>query len=68
MSIHILLAHGSLGNWDEVIFLSIAAVFLIMMGISWIRSRANAPDEAEAPPPSKPTASEGDSQDHFPLS
>lgn len=67
MPVHILLAHGSLGNWDEVIFLSVAAVFLIMMGISWIRSRSNVPDE-EAVPPTAPAAPESDSQDHFPLS
>ena len=67
MPVQILLAHGSLGNWDEVIFLSVAAVFLVMMGISWIRSRANAPEEVETPP-APPAATDADSQDHFPLS
>ena len=51
MSTPIILAHGALGNWDEVIFLSIAAIFLIMMGISWVKSRNTTPDlgEGEAP-------------------
>ncbi len=48
MSAPIILAHGSLGNWDEVIFLSVAAIFLIMMGISWVRSRNVKPDLGES--------------------
>jgi hypothetical protein len=50
MSTPILLAHGALGVWDEVIFLTIGAVFLIMMGVSWLRSRniAPEPDSAES--------------------
>jgi hypothetical protein len=46
-----LLAHGALGSWDEVIFLSIGAIFLVMMGISWLRSRSEDPDELDAPAP-----------------
>lgn len=37
-------AHGALGPWDEVIFLGVAAVFLVFMGISWVRSRSMEPD------------------------
>jgi len=48
MSAPIILAHGTLGNWDEVIFLSVAAIFLIMMGISWVRSRNVKPDLGES--------------------
>jgi hypothetical protein len=44
----VLLAHGALGPWDEVIFLSIAAVFLVFMGISWVRSRAMEPEFEDA--------------------
>lgn len=40
----VLLAHGALGPFDEIIFLSIAVVFLAMMGISWLRSQ-QLPDE-----------------------
>lgn len=42
-----ILAHGSLGEWDELIFLSIAAIFLIMMGIAWVRSRVSTPEVLE---------------------
>lgn len=47
MSTPIILAHGSLGNWDEVIFLSVAAIFLIVMGISWVKSRNTRPEFGE---------------------
>jgi hypothetical protein len=47
MHLTVILAHGALGVWDEVIFLSVAAIFLIMMGISWIRSRSAPLDETE---------------------
>jgi len=47
MSTPILLAHGALGVWDEVIFLSIAAIFFIMMGIAWVKSRNTTPDLGE---------------------
>lgn len=42
----ILLAHGALGAWDEVIFLGIAVVFVGMMVFSWLNSR-RAADEDE---------------------
>ncbi|MBL8118844.1 MAG: hypothetical protein J0L63_11470 [Anaerolineae bacterium] len=45
MQYQVILAHGALGIWDEVIFLSIGAIFLVMMGISWVRSRNSVLDE-----------------------
>ena len=65
MFIPIILAHGSLGPWDELIFLSVAAIFLTMMGISWVRSRTNNPI-IEHPNDSSPAADEN-SPDHFRL-
>ncbi len=44
----VILAHGALGPFDEIIFLSIAAVFLAMMGISWLRSQQLPDEESEA--------------------
>lgn len=35
----IILAHGGLGIFDEVIFISIAVVFIGMMAFSWFRSQ-----------------------------
>lgn len=39
MEIPIILAHGALGNFDEVIFFSVGGIFAIVMGISWVKSR-----------------------------
>lgn len=44
MTIPVLLAHGTLGNWDEMIFLGVVVIFVGMIGISWVRSRAIEPD------------------------
>lgn len=52
MDVPVILAHGALGNWDEIIFIGVAAVFLVMMGISWIRSRntpLDTPENHETP-------------------
>lgn len=35
----VVLAHGALGWYDELVFLGIIVLFLVMMGISWFRSR-----------------------------
>lgn len=45
-----LLAHGNLGYWDEVVFISVALIFLGMMAVSWWRSRQLDADLSEAPP------------------
>jgi hypothetical protein len=71
MHLPIILAHGVLGGWDELIFLGVAAIFLTMMGISWVRSRNStlpleAPEKPAASEPT-PTASETDTPDHFRL-
>ena len=44
----VILAHGALGAFDEIIFLGIAVVFLAMMGFSWLRSQQLPEEEAEA--------------------
>jgi len=36
-----LLAHGALGWADEIIFASVAFFFLVMMGLQWVKSRAD---------------------------
>ena len=41
-----ILAHGALGPFDEIIFVGIALIFVVMMGISWARSQA-LPEEDE---------------------
>lgn len=54
----ILLAHGALGPYDELIMLSAAAIFLVIMGISWVRSRNTRPsfeEENQREQPLQPT-------------
>jgi hypothetical protein len=41
----VILAHGALGPFDELLMLSAAAIFLVMMAISWVRSRNIRPKE-----------------------
>ena len=43
----VILAHGALGPFDEIIFVSIAVVFVVMMSISWVRSQA-LPEETDS--------------------
>lgn len=47
----VILAHGALGPFDEIIFIGIAVIFLGMMGLSWLRSQALADDEPDAGEP-----------------
>ncbi len=44
----VILAHGALGPFDEIIFIGIAVVFLLMMGVSWLRSQDMPADEFPA--------------------
>jgi hypothetical protein len=47
MALPVLLAHGALGPFDEIILIGVAVVFLIMMAVSWLKSRNIAPDEED---------------------
>ena len=64
MNIPLILAHGSLGSWDELIFLGVAVIFLVMMGISWFKSRTNNPTIEV---PADPAAPDENPPDHFRL-
>lgn len=48
MNLPVILAHGALGWWDEIIFFSISVIFLVMMGRSWLKSRSMEPDFDDA--------------------
>ena len=48
----VILAHGALGPFDEIIFIGIAVIFLGMMGVSWLRSQELAEDEPDSGEPS----------------
>lgn len=60
----VLLAHGALGPYDEIIFLGVAVIFVVMMGVSWVRSR-NLPPESLGAPESQPDDS--DTPNHISL-
>ncbi len=45
--IPLVLAHGALGAFDELLFLAVAVVFVALMVTAWIRSRNSALDEDE---------------------
>lgn len=64
------LAHGALGVYDELIFATVALFFIVMMGLSWWKSRA-ANDEDALPltdgPADAPHAQAGDTPEHFRL-
>lgn len=60
----LILAHGALGPWDEIIFVSVAVIFLVMMVLSWIKSRASEPDIADSDGPSQKDDS---APDHYRL-
>lgn len=53
----VILAHGALGAWDELIFLGVAAVFVVMMVISWMSSRQIEDEDEQEATSTAPTAS-----------
>ena len=57
----VILAHGALGPFDEIIFIGIAVIFVAMMALSWFRSQAMTEDEFED---EEPLVHEGE---HFEL-
>lgn len=65
MSSPVILAHGALGEYDEVIFITIIVIFIVMMGISWVRSRGVDDTRTSASDP-MPTAN-GATRDHVEL-
>ena len=68
MSLPILLAHGGLGSWDELIFLGVVVIFIVMMGVAWVRSRATQLDDhVETGSEEATSAGENETTDHFQL-
>ena len=43
----VILAHGLLGGYDEVVFVGVAIVFVAMMAFSWFRSQQLPDDELD---------------------
>ncbi len=44
-----ILAHGALGPYDELIYLGVASIFIVMMGISWFQTRMSEYDDDQRP-------------------
>lgn len=71
--IPVILAHGALGPFDEVIFIAVAVTFVAMMGIAWWRSRGavieteDEAGDAAALPHTPPTPPVSDRADHYRL-
>lgn len=57
----VILAHGALGAFDEIVFLCIALVFVAMMAFSWLRSQRLPPEDEEA------NANHAEHTEHFEL-
>lgn len=64
----IILAHGALGWYDELVFLGIIVIFFGMMFVSWFRSRSMDYEQTDLMPES-PTneTSDADSAERFQL-
>ncbi|MFZ4826151.1 MAG: hypothetical protein ACOYLB_02235 [Phototrophicaceae bacterium] len=45
MDISPILAHGALGSYDELIYLGIAVIFLVMVATSWVQARTDQDEE-----------------------
>lgn len=54
------LAHGALGWYDELVFLGIAVLFIVMMGITWFRSRNMEFDDTDLMPQQPHSTQSGD--------
>jgi hypothetical protein len=55
---HYTLAHGALGPFDELAFVGIIVIFLVMVFFSWFRSRGANYEEQDLMPPTSPELSE----------
>ncbi|MCK6577295.1 MAG: hypothetical protein L6Q98_04235 [Anaerolineae bacterium] len=65
-----ILAHGALGAFDELLLVAVAAAFVIIMAVSWLRTRRQPdPPSEDAIPQDAETSSEhrDDSEERFKL-
>lgn len=62
-----ILAHGALGIYDEVVFILVAAIFLALMAVAWLRSRSEDPTPVDDATPIQPIPTDTDTGDQFRL-
>lgn len=66
-------AHGALGQYDELIYLGIAIIFFVLMGVSWFQTRMTNYDDdvkqsdATRPDPTQTPDKTDQKPDHFTL-
>lgn len=49
MQFPVILAHGALGPFDELLLIGVVIAFVIIMAISWLRARNQPVDESTLP-------------------
>lgn len=62
-----ILAHGALGNFDELIFIGVIVIFIIMMALSWLRSLNEDPSLLDEPEKQKREENPSTDAEHFRL-
>jgi len=70
MQMPFVIAHGALGNFDELIFVGVGVAFLVIMAFSWWRSRnvsSETHDEPNAKIAPHDSATPSDAADRFRL-
>jgi hypothetical protein len=63
----IVLAHGALGPYDEIVFVGVILLFAGLMALSWWRGRAAGTPPANAPHPAPPPDNGDPTGDRFEL-
>ncbi|MGB7340772.1 MAG: hypothetical protein WBC91_17875 [Phototrophicaceae bacterium] len=63
---NVILAHGVLGWYDELIFLGVIVIFFGLMFISWFRSRGDNYETTDLMPPA-PDTPDADTSERFQL-
>lgn len=65
------IAHGALGQYDELVYLGVAAIFVTMMGVSWFQTRMGEYDDdqrqPDQPQPQQDTLTHEQNADRFTL-
>lgn len=63
----VIIAHGALGPFDELIFGGVAVIFIVIMAVSWVKSRNTLPDLDADKRPAGAQAAPPDTPDRFRL-
>jgi H+/gluconate symporter-like permease len=62
-----ILAHGALGVFDEVLLIGVVIAFVVIMAVSYLRSRGSFEAESAPLSPSEPAPQEADAPDRYRL-